>query len=180
MKVRILTAAVLLPAFLAVILFLPGFCSIILFAVMTGLAAYELLWGTGLLKNARLVAYSSAMGILVAVWSGLGISYVWALIGVLLFLSLLFAEVMLSNMKLPFEKVMLCVSAGLLFPFLLTALVRIRCADNGAFLILIPVIVAFISDSGAYFAGRFFGKHKKNFKRSYIRTYNKCNYYSYL
>lgn len=160
MKVRILTAAILLPAFLAIILFLPPWCSIILFAVMTGLASFELLWGGRLLKNIRLVVYASLMGSVVAVWSGLGTVYVWAVLGVLLFAALLFLEIMLSNMKLAFEKVMLCAVAGLLIPFLLTGLVRIRCGENGAFFILIPLIIAFVSDSGAYFAGRFFGKHK--------------------
>lgn len=160
MKVRILTAVILLPAFLALLLFLPPWCSTILFAVMTGLAAYELLWSTGLVKNIRLVAYAALMGCLVAVWSGLGAAYVWAVAGVLLFVALLFLEIMLSNMKLAFEKVILCVAGGLLIPFLLTALVRIRYGEHGAFIILIPLIIAFISDSGAYFAGRFFGKHK--------------------
>ena len=32
--------------------------------------------------------------------------------------------------------------------------------DNGRFYIMIPFVIAFISDSGAYFAGRFLGKHK--------------------
>ena len=160
MKVRILTAAVVLPAFLFIILFLPSVCTTALFSVMMALAAYELLLGTGLLKHPRLIIYAAVMGILVSVWSGFGAGYVWALIGVLAFMSVMFAEIMISNMKLPFEKVILCATAGLLIPFLLTSLVRIRAGVNGAFYIMIPLIVAFISDSGAYFAGRFFGSHK--------------------
>ena len=31
---------------------------------------------------------------------------------------------------------------------------------NGVFLVLVPFLLAFMSDSGAYFAGRFFGRHK--------------------
>lgn len=160
MKVRILTAVVLLPVFLFVILFLPAYCTTALFAVLMALAAYEFLWGTGMLKHPRLIIYASIMGALVSVWSGFGASYVWALLGVLLFVCLLFAEIMISNMKLPFDKVIVCGAAGLLIPFLLTALVRMRAVANGEFYIMIPLIVAFISDSGAYFAGRFFGSHK--------------------
>ena len=160
MKVRLLTAAVLLPIFLFIVLFLPSLCTTILFSLLMGLAAYEFLWGTGLLKHPRLIVYASVMGILTSVWSGFGAGYVWALLGVLIFVVVLFAEIMISNMKLPFEKVILCAAAGLLIPFLLTSLVRIRAGANGAFFIMIPLIIAFISDSGAYFTGRFFGSHK--------------------
>ena len=43
---------------------------------------------------------------------------------------------------------------------MLTALVRIFMTENGRFFILLPFLLAFTSDSGAYFAGKFLGKHK--------------------
>ena len=160
MKTRILAAAVLLPILLVVVLFLPTVVTAILFGIMAAIAAWELLWGTGFVKHPRLVAYSCVFAFLVALWSNLSGAYVWMLAGVLVMIVLMFMEIMLSDMKLPFDKVVVCLAAGLLIPFLFTAIVRLHSGFNGRFYILIPFVIAFISDSGAYFAGRFFGKHK--------------------
>ena len=160
MKTRIIAAAALLPALLAVVLLLPTIVTAVLFGLMGAIAAYELLWGTGFVKHPRLVAYAALMAFLIAIWSNLGAGYVWALLGILVMTVVLFAEIMISNMKLPFNKVVVCLAAGLIIPFLFTALVRIHSQDFGKFYIMIPFVLAFISDSGAYFAGRFLGKHK--------------------
>lgn len=160
MKTRILAAVVLLPILLVIVLALPTIFTAILFGLASSIAAYELLWGAGYVKHIRLIAYAAVMAFLVALWSNLGGGYVWALLGVLVMVVIMFAEIMLSDMKLPFDKVVVCLAAGILIPFLLTALVRIHSGVHGKFYIMIPFVLAFISDSGAYFAGRFLGKHK--------------------
>jgi len=160
MKTRIIAAVSLLPILLFIVLALPTICTAILFGLAAAIAAYELLWGTGYVKHVRLVAYAALMAFLTALWGNLGGGYVWALLCVLVMTVVMFAEIMISNMKLPFEKVIITMAAGLLVPFLLTALVRIHSGAHGRFYIMIPFVLAFISDSGAYFAGRFLGKHK--------------------
>ena len=160
MKTRILAAVALLPALLAIVLALPTIYTAILFGLMASIAAYELLWGTGYVKHVRLVAYAAIMAFLVSLWGNLGWGYVWVLLSVLVMTVLMFAEIMISDMKLPFDKAIISLAAGLLIPFLLTALVRIHSGLHGRFFIMIPLVLAFISDSGAYFAGRFLGKHK--------------------
>ena len=160
MKTRILAAVALLPALLAIVLALPTIYTAILFGLMASIAAYELLWGTGYVKHVRLVAYAAIMAFLVSLWGNLGWGYVWVLLSVLVMTVLMFAEIMISDMKLPFDKAIISLAAGLLIPFLLTALVRIHSGLHGRFFIMIPFVLAFISDSGAYFAGRFLGKHK--------------------
>ena len=54
----------------------------------------------------------------------------------------------------------MCFVSGVIIPYLLTALIRILTMDIGIYVILIPFIVAFMSDAGAYFVGLRFGKHK--------------------
>ncbi len=159
MKIRVIAAAVLLPLLLAVVLVLPKICTAILFGVLAAVGAYELLYRTGLVQHVRLVLYSAAMAFLVAIWSYFG-AYVWALAGVLAFFALLFSEMMASHVKLQFEKIAYCLAAGLLLPYLLTSLVRIHGTSLGRYLILIPFVLAFLSDTGAYFIGRAFGRHK--------------------
>ena len=39
-------------------------------------------------------------------------------------------------------------------------MVRILAPDGGRYVILIPFVIAFLSDSGAYFIGCRFGRHK--------------------
>lgn len=160
MKTRIIAAVALLPLLLVIVLVLPTIFTAILFGLMAAIAAYELLWGTGFVKHPRLVSYAAVMAFLTAIWSNLGAGYVWALLGVLLMVVVLFAEIMISDMKLRFDKIVVCLAAGLLIPYLLTALVRIHSTAHGKFYIMIPFVLAFISDSGAYFAGRYLGKHK--------------------
>ena len=54
----------------------------------------------------------------------------------------------------------ICFVAGILLPYLLASVVRVMNWDIGRYLVLIPFIVAFMSDTGAYFVGSRFGQHK--------------------
>lgn len=160
MKVRVIAGCTLLPLLLILVLALPKIFTAILFALMAAVAAFELLHGTGLVKNIRLCAYSGAMALWCVMWCGLGIGSAWLLLGVLIFWVALFAEVMLSQMKLPFDRIACCMVAGLVIPVLLGSLVRIHGGEYGRFFILIPFAIAFLSDTGAYFTGLKLGKHK--------------------
>jgi len=160
MKTRVITAVALLPLLLLVVLAAPKIFTAILFAAMAAIAAYELLTGTGLVKQIRLFAYSAVCAFWCVLWCGLGISTAWLLLGVLLFWVLIFAEMMASKMEMTFDKAAICFVAGVLVPLLFGAVVRLHNADQGRFYILIPFVLAFLSDTGAYFVGLNFGKHK--------------------
>lgn len=160
MKTRVIAAVALLPLLLLVVLAAPKILTAILFGVMAVIAAYELLWGTGLVKSVKPLIYCSVMAFMVALWSYYGWDAVWVETGVLLLFILLFAETMVTQMRLQFDKIAVCLAAGLLVPYLFTSLVRIHGMVDGRFFILIPFVMAFLSDTGAYFAGCAFGKHK--------------------
>ena len=160
MKTRIITAAVALPLLLGVLIFLPPWATAIFLAIANALAAWELLWETGLVKHPRLVAYTALAAASVGVWCYFGSPYAWVLAGAVVFCALLFGETLISKGKLPFEKVLICVAGGFMIPFFVSALMRIRNMELGNVYILLPFVLAFMSDSCAYFAGRFLGKHK--------------------
>ena len=147
MKTRILASVVLLPLLLLIVLAAPKFLTGVLFGLMAAIAAYELLSGTGLLKHKRLQIYAMVCAFFCVLWCGLGISYAWLLLVVIAFWMALMAEVMLSGMQLPFDKIALCVVAGVLLPLLLGSLVRIHGWALGRFYILVPF-------------GMKFGKHR--------------------
>ena len=58
------------------------------------------------------------------------------------------------------EQVMVCMFGGLLIPMFLSSLVVLRGMEHGRWLVLLPVICAFLTDAGAYFAGVFLGRHR--------------------
>lgn len=160
MKIRVIAAIVLLPLLLIVVLALPKIYTAILIGLMAAVGAYELMRGTGLVTQPRLLIYAMAAAFLVPLWSHFGMQYVWALVGILAYCGILFGEMLLSHAKLAFKNLGISLVAGIVLPFFLSALVRLHGDDKGRFLILIPFVIAFLSDTGAYFAGRFLGKHK--------------------
>lgn len=160
MKTRIIAASVLLPLLLIVLFVLPKIFFTVLASVMAAIGAYELTVGTGLVKHIRLSVYSMLAAFLICLWCGLEISSAWLYLGIVLFWCALFAETMLCDMKIPFEKLAVCLAAGVLLPLLFGSLVRIHSGVYGRYLICVPFILAFLSDTGAYFIGCKFGKHK--------------------
>ncbi len=160
MKTRVIAACVLLPLLLLVVLVLPKIFTAILFGAMAAIGARELLQGTGLVKHPRYVTYAMIMAFFTAVWSSMWTVYILVLLGIFVFFSILFGEILISHKEVPFSELAMTFVAGGVVPFLLSAVVRLHNGTNGRFLILLPFVIAFLSDTGAYFAGRAFGKHK--------------------
>lgn len=159
MKTRIISGAVFVVV-LAVVFFLtPAAVTAITMAAMCAVASYELLHTTGLVRNIRLNVYSVVMAIVVALGSKLGNDYVF-FVAILVYWALLFSEVLLSSGKVPVSEIGYCLMAGILVPYLLSALVRIRNWPDSVHIMFIPFIMAYCSDTGAYFVGVFLGKHK--------------------
>ena len=157
---RTITGVALIAVLVVVLLFLPAWCAGVLLSVMVSLAAEELLKTTGLVDNAHLLGAAVVMAINVVWWCFYGMIYAWALGVLLVFVVICFAQMLRTNGQLPFNQVAITFVAGILIPFLLSALVRIRIMENGVFFIAAPFVMAFLPDTGAYLIGCAFGKHK--------------------
>ena len=161
MKIRIISAAVLIPVLLILLMVAPTIVTAAVCGLLLAIAVYELLYTTGLVREPRLVVLSAIMAFAVAIWSHYGAIHAYGQIGLMIFAGILFGEMMLSHVKITFDKICMCMMAGFVIPFMLSSLIRILVMSRvGRYMILIPFIVAFSSDAGAYFAGRFFGQHK--------------------
>jgi phosphatidate cytidylyltransferase len=159
MKTRIISGAVFV-VIVAIVFFLtPAIVTAIVVALMSALASYELLYTTGLVKNLRLNVYSAVMAVLVTMVSQYAAYSIFFFI-ILLYWMLLFSEVLLSSGKIPVAEIGCCLISGLIIPLLMSALVRIRGGQNSNTVMFIPFIMAFFSDTGAYFIGVTMGKHK--------------------
>lgn len=160
MKTRVITAAVAIPLLLILLLAAPKVVVALVWGAMMAVAAYELLYRTGLIKESRLVVYSMVMAFATTMWSYAGAVHALGILGLLVFVALMFGEMMMSHVRITFDKICMCLVGGLLIPFFLSSLIRILVMRTGRYVVLIPFIIAFGSDSGAYFAGRLFGSKK--------------------
>lgn len=160
MKQRIMTALVLIPMLLLIALAAPTIVAAVVWGLLLMIGVYELLYVTGLVRHPRMVLYSALMAFAISMWSQYGAIQGYAIIGIIIFWMLLFSELMANHVKVSVEMVMECVFAGMIVPYLLTAVIRILNTTSGRFMVIIPFVVAFMSDAGAYFAGSMFGRHK--------------------
>ncbi len=160
MKLRVITAAVLLPVLLLILLAAPEILAAMVWGLLLAVAAYELLYRTGLIKEGYLVVISMVMAFCVAMWSYWGAIHAYGVLGLAAYVGILFGAMMRSHVKITFDKIGMCAMGGFVVPFLLSSLVRILMMNAGRYVILIPFVVAFASDAGAYFCGRYFGQHK--------------------
>ncbi len=160
MKTRILAGLGMLALVPVLLFWLPDYCAAIFVGFMAAVASYELLYRTGLCKHIRLNVYSAVMAFLVSIWSYFGCNYPYMLLALILYYGLIFAEMMGDVKNLPIKDAVMCMLSGVILPFMLTALVRIFLGDKGIYYIWVPFIMAFASDTGAYFTGMALGKHK--------------------
>jgi len=62
--------------------------------------------------------------------------------------------------QLKFRKIPIALAGGMLIPLMLSALINLKCMPYGHLFVLLPIVSAFLTDSGAYFIGVAFGKTK--------------------
>lgn len=161
MKTRILAAVVLLPVLIAIVFFAPHAVFGIFMGALVAIAAIEFFNCTeaGIAKR---IKYTVAiLAAIIPIGTSFGYGDIANYIALFLLMIYLFGELM-SSFKdakpLPLDVLTVGIVAGYAVPFLLTSLVRLDAL--GHLYIALPFLVAFSSDSGAYFVGVFFGKHK--------------------
>lgn len=162
MKTRILVAVVGIPLLLAVIFFAPVWAYGIVVGAIAGVSAWELLRCVGGVSQRMLWISSASAGLMPFLSTIFDAGAVFTVMVFLLFAAML-CELMHSvsyELGLKLETVALCVLAGAVMPLMLTSLVKLAQRPHGTVYALLPFVVAFISDSGAYFVGIFLGKHK--------------------
>ncbi len=160
MKSRLLVAAVGIPLLLVILLVCPKIVTVLMISLLSAIGAREMLYTTGIVRQTRMMLYSMGMAFLLPLWSYIGCPILPAAVGLTVFGLLLFLEALLAYPKVKFESVTGCLFAGIVIPICLSGIGRILLMDKGRHLVLIPIMIPFVADAGAYFAGRFFGKHK--------------------
>ena len=163
---RILVAVIFVPLLFVIMFFLPSVAMGFTVAVIAALACYELLRAAEIHEIGLMVAsVASAALIPLGTWlaavAGLDVNAGYV-VGYLLMIALFVLAIRAHGTEgeLAFSRLCVCLFGGVLIPSFLSALVELRTMSNGKFWVLLPVLVAFITDGGAYFAGVFLGRHR--------------------
>lgn len=166
---RILVAVVFAPILFVILFFMPPVWTAVLVACIAGMASFELLRATKVAHHNGMYVYTALAAVLIPVGCYLG-AVVFdeeGMIPVTLCALVLMCALFLSSIRsfggedpIPLEHIMVCLFGGTAIPAFLSTLVQLRAMDQGRYLVLLPVICAFLTDAGAYFAGVFLGKHR--------------------
>ena len=164
MLTRIVAALVFTPLFLAFLLFTPT----LLVSGIAAVAAFELMHAVQVKNNlVRFAACAAAVLIPLCYWLRIDSWAVKAvLLGLLVILFLAAVFTYGTERAVRAEQVLFGLFGGILYPVLMSSLVQLRMMRSGgrvpygALYVLLPVISAFLTDTGAYFFGMFFGKHR--------------------
>ncbi len=166
MFLRTLGGGILLAVLLGVIFFAPPWALPLVIGLMSSVAAHELLYATGFVRqNKRIVAYAMAAALLVPIWVYFGSGDWGVVLGVAVYTLLLFMETLSAAPDSTFDKLCIAFFGGIVIPYLLSSIMRIIViADDpklvGRLLLLYPLLGAWGSDVFAYLGGRAFGRHK--------------------
>ena len=166
MAKRIFAAVVFVPLLLAAMLFLPSIAWTAVICLISAVASYELMRATGegkLTPPMQAITVLSAAALPLGSWAELGTAYVNLCSFVVMAVCFWCAIRSYDsgyNARVKFVQVLVCLFGGVIIPLALCALVELRCMEYGKFLVLFAVLLAFVTDAGAYFAGVLFGKHR--------------------
>ena len=164
MKSRLLVAAVGVPLVFVLLAVLPPWGTAVLCAGISVIAAHELLSCVGLGKSVFLTVVTG----LSALWITLCLYMQWRLVyagaGAAVYLLILAAFAVAYYEKgrgFGPGQTGAAIMAGAVVPLCFAALVYLRRGGSvGVYKVLVPFVIAFIGDGGAYFIGRAMGKHK--------------------
>jgi phosphatidate cytidylyltransferase len=165
MKLRLLTALLGIAFFIPIIIFSHTLLLPIAAAAFSAMAVFELFRCIGAGKKYLYLGISLAFAVAMPLLVGFLYKSVLSYIGIVAmatcaFLTLMFATLVFGMGKEKFSAVAQMVICVLYVTYGFTSLALLRQLENGFYLFLMPFVVAWMTDSMAYFSGMLFGKHK--------------------
>lgn len=166
---RILVGVIFVPIVFVVLFILPPVWTAILVALIASIASFEFLRATKVAHHNSAYFFTALSAAMIPLGSYATYT-VWpvhamtpVLLCAMVLMSVLFFQAIRrfgSEHAIPMEHIMVCLFGGVAIPACLSCLVQLRVMEHGRYLVLLPIISAFLTDSGAYFVGVFFGKHR--------------------
>ena len=157
---RIMVAVIFVPLIILMLFFAPSWVLPVVVSGLAMIALHEVLWSTGFVKNPKISGLAIVLAGLIPCWVFVGERMLPALVTLFLYVVLLFAVAMKSHYTVTMEKMGGSFFLSIVIPYFLSTFIRIREMPDWRYYILLPFVVAWLSDAFALFAGMAFGKHK--------------------
>ena len=163
MKTRIIVAAVAIPVLFVIMFFLPPVFMGFLTAIICAVAAYEFMTALCPGMHIRRKAYTIASAALIPLMKLTNYPTSLTIAVVIVYTAVIFVDGIIAYCQekdVEFKDMAYGFFIGTLYPIFMATLVTLKDMYLGKYLVLLPVVVTFCCDSGAYFAGVYLGKHK--------------------
>lgn len=165
MKQRILFGVFGVLFVLLALFVLPPLIAELTLTALACVAVYELIDPTKLVRDRVMIlvtmGYAALYGLAQTTWAS---GFAWLTTGqdilILCFILVLCVRLLQKHGSSTFQDVAASAFAGICLTKLFLSLIRIFQMENGSFLVLLPMVAAWGSDTCALFAGMCFGKHK--------------------
>lgn len=177
---RVMVGVIGIPLLVLVLSFAPAWATMLLMMALCGVGAHELLHAVGAAGDRTLCVLTEGSAALVplAVFGEFfysvmplslegeiqAASFPWGLpiLGLALVLGLFLHAILCYGKEgaVPFAHLTAGIFGGLVFPLMLSCLLRLRMGDHGTVMVWLPLAISFGSDTFALFAGMACGKHK--------------------
>ena len=163
MATRIIVAVLLAPLFFITLFFLPPIWLTVVVAGIVGLGSYELIRATKATKSGFIYGITALAAVLIPFSHYMGVSQITTRFIAIALTCVVFLNAIHhfdSNQAVSLEQILSVLFGGIMIPVFLSSLIDLKMMENGRYFVLLPVICAFLTDTGAYFAGVFLGKHR--------------------
>lgn len=164
MKQRIITAVIAILVFIPVLIFSNTIVFPIAFGILGLVALYEIFACVGLKKHWELILMAALVtgGSMAFAWYYDGRSDFSMLLTRLFFVFVFMALslAVLSKGSIPITSLSVALIMVFYITYAFSSILLLRQAPNGAYTYLLVFLSAWLTDTGAYFTGVFFGKHK--------------------
>jgi len=169
LNARVKVAIIGVPVLLLILFLTPPWIFGIVVGLISGISAVEFVSATRTTGNIRVMAYVAVSAFAIPFLMSLPqVVLGWIFVAFLLAIAL-FVETLIAydtERAMPISFFGLNLFAGVVMPLFLGSLSTLRSIPeigwffDGRVYVFIPIIIAFTTDAGAYFAGHAFGKHK--------------------
>ena len=177
---RVMVGVIGIPLLVLVLSFAPAWATMLLMMALCAVGAHELLHAVGAAGDRTLCVLTEGSAALVPLavfgesfYSVMPLSlegeiqaagFPWGLpiLGLALVLGLFLHAILRYGKEgaVPFAHLTAGIFGGLVFPLMLSCLLRLRMGDHGTVMVWLPLAISFGSDTFALFAGMACGKHK--------------------
>ena len=162
MRSRVLVSVIGVPIILVVILWAPVWVLAVALALLSAIAAFELMRCVGVVKSAGqscVLSNTVILGALFAVFVQYQYDDLYAAL-IVAYTLLIFAYAVYRAGEIKFQQIMAALFAMYALPYAFASFLRLHEMGVHRAYLLLPLLFSFCSDTAAFFAGHAFGKHK--------------------